>query len=124
MTTPSHRAIGGYGAGTGVARAPRDAERAALTRVTRALKAAAEGPMRTLASAVHDDRRLWTALATDAADPGNGLPPALRARIVWLASFVHLEGGAVLRGERSPEGLIAVNETVLPGLHPAMPAAA
>ncbi|PRY93219.1 flagellar protein FlaF [Hasllibacter halocynthiae] len=125
MTQERDRAIGGYGAGTGIARAPRDAERAAFARVTRALTAAAEGPVPALAAAVHDNRRLWTALATDAAGAANGLPADLRSRIVWLAAFVQREGAAVLRRERGPEGLITVNRAVLEGLSPAAaPAAA
>jgi flagellar protein FlaF len=72
--------------------------------------------MPALAAAVHDNRRLWTILAADVADPANPLPAALRARLVYLAEFTRVHSGKVLREGASPDPLIEINIAVMRGL--------
>ena len=76
-----------------------------------------------LVDAVHRNRRLWTTLATEVADPGNALPSELRARLFYLAEFAEHHGRAVLRGA-DPAPLVEVNRAVMAGLRPAVEDAA
>lgn len=69
-----------------------------------------------LVAALHENRALWTLLATDVADPANGLPDDLRAQIFYLAEFTGQHTSKVLRGEASPEALIEINTAVMRGL--------
>jgi len=91
-----------------------------LARVTHGLKAAAEdrqaGATLPLATALHDNRRLWTILATDAADRDNPLPAELRARIVYLAEFTQQHSSKVLRAGADVTPLIDINIAVMRGL--------
>lgn len=100
-------------------RTHRSVEYDAIARITHALKTASQDEssrFRDLASAIHDNRRLWTILATDAADAGNQLPDTLRARIVSLGEFTRLYSSKVLTEKASPAPLIEVNTAILKGL--------
>lgn len=117
-----HEARRAYGGPASPVRTPRQAEHQVLSAVTARLAAAvAAGLLPTLAAALHDNRRLWTRLAADVADDGNGLPEELRARIFWLAEFTHAHTGRVLSGQAGAEVLVEINAAVLRGLG-AMPA--
>ena len=107
-----------YGAQAGTIRTPRASEYDTIARVTRGLKAAAEKDvsMASLASAIHDNRRLWTLLAADVAEPSNPLPRDLRARIFYLAEYTRVHSGEVLRNGASVTPLIDVNTAVMRGL--------
>lgn len=69
-----------------------------------------------LASALHDNRRLWILLATDVADADNALPQSLRSQIFYLAEFSLQHTGKVLDGNASAEVLVDINTTVMRGL--------
>lgn len=69
-----------------------------------------------LAAALHDNRRLWTILATDVADPQNPLPQDLRARIVHLAQFTHRHSTQILNGDAAVQPLIDINTAIMRGL--------
>ncbi len=105
-------------------RSPRGIEYEAIARITARLRAATEvvrgkddtGGFARLATALHDNRRLWTALAADVADPGNGLPQELRARIFWLAEFTGRHSGRVIAEGADPAPLIEINTAILRGL--------
>ena len=103
-------------------RTPRGAEYEAFARVTSRLKAAASEAatrsprFRELAAAIHDNRRLWTILAADAAGPDNLLPKELRARILYLAEFTRQHSGRVLREGAPARPLIEINTAVMRGL--------
>jgi flagellar protein FlaF len=107
-----------YGAQAGAVQTPRATEYRAFARITHRLRSAvATGrDMPALAAAVHDNRRLWTILAADVADPANPLPAALRARLVYLAEFTRVHSGKVLREGASPDPLIEINIAVMRGL--------
>lgn len=100
-------------------RTPRGTEYEAFARITGRLKssaAAGDARFKDLASALHDNRRLWTILAVDAADEGNSLPRDLRARIVYLSEFTRIHSGKVLAGTAPADPLIEINTAIMRGL--------
>jgi flagellar biosynthesis activator protein FlaF len=62
------------------------------------------------------NRRLWSALATDCADPGNRLPQVVRARIISLSLWVGRHTSAVMRREEEIEPLIDINRMMMQAL--------
>lgn len=99
-------------------RTPRSAEYEAFARITSRLKAADAAPdrFRDMASAIQDNRRLWSILAADAAGEENSLPKELRARILYLAEFTRQHSGKVLRARAKAAPLIEINTAVMRGL--------
>ena len=100
-------------------RTPRGTEYELFARITHRMKANAEAGPRAfpkLVEALSDNQKLWTTLAVDVADDKNGLPPELRARIFYLAEFVHQQTSKVLakKGRLSP--LLEINAAILRGL--------
>ncbi len=98
---------------------PRDAEYKAFAEATRKLIAvAAEGreDLKQLIDAVHLNRSLWSALATDCADEHNQLPSETRALIISLARWVSFYSSDVMRKKESVEPLIDVNRIIMDGL--------
>ncbi|PWE32370.1 flagellar biosynthesis regulatory protein FlaF [Maritimibacter sp. 55A14] len=109
----------GYGAATAPIRTPRGTEYEAFARITHRLRAAAETGgtgLSQLAEALHENRRLWTILAADVAEPGNSLPPQLRAQIFYLAEFTIKHSGEILRGKADAAPLIEINTAIMRGL--------
>ncbi|MBN2906219.1 MAG: flagellar biosynthesis regulator FlaF [Rhodobacteraceae bacterium] len=107
-------------------RTPRATEYALFARVTARLKEAQSAGRQgfpALASALHDNRALWTTLAADVAEPGNALPDALRARLFYLAEFTTHHSRQVLAGRADPGPLIEINTAVMRGLEKAEPVA-
>jgi flagellar protein FlaF len=103
---------------------PRSTEYDAFARVTQALRSAtAQGQagFPALAGAIHHNRSLWTMLAADVADSGNGLTPDLRARIIYLAEFTSQHSSKVLGSGASAEPLIEINTAVMAGLRDQAP---
>ena len=64
------------------------------------------------------NRRLWSVLATDCAQPNNALPDALRANVISLGLWVNRHTSAVMSGEETFEPLIEVNRAIMQGLNP------
>ena len=95
-------------------RSHRATEYEAFVRVTRALKAA-RTPSE-IAGALHENRQLWQILAEDVAEPANGLPDALRAGIMNLATFTNRHTSDVLRGVGAHTVLVEINAAVMRGL--------
>lgn len=94
----------------------RDTEYEAFARVTRHLSLAGGGNFAALARALHDNRRLWTALAADVASRNNALPAKLRAQIFYLSEFIRLHSGKVMDGSASLDVLIDINKSIMRGL--------
>ena len=69
-----------------------------------------------LVRAVTDNTQLWSTRASDVALPGNGLPPALRARLFYLYEFTAKHSRAVLDDKASVEVLADINMAVMRGL--------
>ena len=100
-------------------RTPRGTEYEVFARITHRLKAAAaldKTQFPSLVRALHENRELWTMLAADVAGPGNGLPPQLRAQIIYLYEFTMQHTSKVIGGTATPEVLIDINTAVMRGL--------
>ncbi|MBC7133490.1 MAG: flagellar biosynthesis regulator FlaF [Roseovarius sp.] len=113
------RAEAAFRAQVQAVRTPRAQEYDALARVTRALQMAEqtrESDFARLASAIHDNQRLWTIFAVDVADPKNELPVPLRARILALADFTRRHSGQVLREKAAVDPLVEINTALMRGL--------
>ena len=103
------------------AESPRQAEYRLFAQVTLALMEAAKADPSDVAARVDAldwNRRMWTALAEDCANPGNGLPAPLRASIISLSIWVGRHTIAVIRRREEIEPLIDVNRTIMQGLAP------
>lgn len=108
---PAHAS---YTASAAPVRTPRATEYDLLARTTGALLRARG--FAALAKALHDNRRLWTALSADVVEPTNGLPAELRARLFYLAEFTAHHTRRVLSGEGDVAVLIDINTAVMRGL--------
>ncbi len=114
-----HMAKTAYTTNSAPIRTPRGTEYEAFARVTHRIKSAAEKggtAFPELVAALHANRQLWTMLAADVAEDGNGLPESLRARVFYLAEFTVLHSSKVLRGEAETEVLIEINTAIMRGL--------
>ena len=101
------------------AEGPKQTEFRLFSLVTRALMDAAQkdatdvsGRMR----ALHWNRRLWTTLATDCANPENRLPMDLRASIISLSIWVDKHTSQVMQKHESIQPLIDINRIIMQGL--------
>lgn len=100
-------------------RTHRGTEYEAVARITKRLRAAAEkgdSGFPALAAALHDNKKLWSIFATDVADPGNGLPAELKARIFYLAEFTFKHTSEILGRRANAAPLIDINTAILRGL--------
>jgi flagellar protein FlaF len=101
------------------AETPRDAEYRLFADVTRALMELQSKPrddFRGWMDALHWNRRLWSTLADDCAQPSNALPEATRGQIISLSLFVNRHTSAVMRGKGDLETLIDINRMMMQGL--------
>ncbi|MFD2172993.1 flagellar biosynthesis regulator FlaF [Rhodobacter lacus] len=90
-----------------------------FARVTHRLKMAsgmAKTNFPALVGALYDNRKLWTTLAVDVAQPGNELPDTLRARIFYLNEFTQQHSAKVLKGTATADVLIDINTAIMRGL--------
>jgi len=119
MSVAAH-AITTYGLNTRTLKTPRDIEYEVIARITGRLQAQLPHEKgRTsadLIAALNDNRRLWTAFATDLADSGNGFPPDLRGRLFYLAEFTLRHTVLVLSGAAVADPLVDINTSVMRGL--------
>ena len=107
-----------YAASTAPVRSDRGTEYAAFQHVTARLNKAMrkDAPMTERASALHDNRKLWTILASDLADGGNALPQGLRAQLFYLAEFSLLQSRKALENADALQALVDINTSVMRGL--------
>lgn len=101
------------------ARTPRGIEYDLFARVTHRLKAAqsdGQSDFAALAAALHENRRLWSTLAADVAEPRNALPAPLRAQLFYLFEFTDQHSSKVLSGDATVAVLIDINTAVMRGL--------
>lgn len=106
---------------TAAARAenPREAEYRLFAQVTRALLDADKAEVtdiQTRMDALDWNRRLWSTLATDCADPGNTLPKPVRAQIISISLWVSRHTSLVMKREEEIEPLVDINRMVMQGL--------
>ncbi|MCG7520619.1 flagellar biosynthesis regulator FlaF [Ruegeria sp. Ofav3-42] len=117
--TPQALAQRAYAQTAAPARTPRDTEFEAISKITRKLKAAAarqKTDFGAFVQALHENRRLWTVLASGVTDSDNALPNDLRARIFYLAEFTEQHSSQILGQKASVEPLLEINMAVLRGL--------
>ena len=99
---------------------PRDIEYDLMAGITGRLRSAlphAKGRLSpSLASALHDNSRMWAAFATDLAHPDNGFAADLRARLFSLAEFSLQHTARVLAGDATSDVLVDINMAVMRGL--------
>lgn len=98
---------------------PRDAEYRLFGQVTRALMEASKvdkADLKTRMDALDWNRRLWSALATDCADPSNQMPQAARAQIISLSIWVAKYTSSVMREGEDIDALVDVNRIIMQGL--------
>lgn len=98
---------------------PREMEYRLFGQVTRALMHASTvdpADIATRIDALDWNRRLWSVLATDCADPSNAMDKALRARIISISLFVSKHSSVVMRGDDDFEALIDINRMIMQGL--------
>jgi flagellar biosynthesis activator protein FlaF len=101
------------------ARSPRDIEYELMARITRRLTAATTNTVTgfgALVSALHDNEEMWRTFAMDVAEPGNGLPAPLRAKLYYLYEFTAQHSPKVRDGSASVEVLVDINTAVMRGL--------
>lgn len=100
-------------------RTPRGTEYEAFARVTHRLRDAAKTKKSSYAAyvkALHENRRLWTILASNVAQDDNALPAELRAQIFYLAQFTARHTSAILSKKEDETALIDINMAVMRGL--------
>ncbi len=117
--TPQAYAQTAYAQTAAPTRTPRDTEYEAISKITHRLKTAATRRSQDFGGfvrALHDNRRLWSVLASGVSDSDNGLPNELRARIFYLAEFTEQHSSQVLGNKASIEPLLEINMAVLRGL--------
>lgn len=100
-------------------RTPRMAEYEVIARITQRLVAADQrrSQDRTgFLEAVFHNEKLWSTLAADVAEPGNGLPDTLRARLFYLYRFIAEQSRKIRQDKAQAAVLIEINKAVLRGL--------
>lgn len=99
-------------------RTERGTEYAAFQKVTARLNQARRDgtSMAERADVLHENRKLWTILASDLADGANGLPQSLRAQLFYLAEFSLLQSRKALRDADALAALVEINTSVMRGL--------
>ncbi len=71
-----------------------------------------------LASALHENQRLWNILAVDVASDANALPQKLRAQIFYLGEFTRFHSARVISEKLNPKILVEINTAIMRGLRP------
>ncbi len=119
MSVAAH-ALSTYGFHARALKTPRDIEYDVLARITGRLQSElphARGRISPgLAAAMDDNRRLWSAFAGDLANPGNGFPQELRARLFSLSEFTLKHTAQILAGSATADILAEINTAVMRGL--------
>ena len=119
MTVATNIAPAAYGQREAPVRTNRSHEYDLLARCTQQLAMAwtrRKENFPSLAVALTENLQLWSALAADVAEAGNGLPAPLRAQLFYLYEFTAGHTRAVLDQRGSVEVLVDINTAVMRGL--------
>jgi Flagellar biosynthesis regulator FlaF len=112
-----------YGDHARALKTPRDIEYEVLARITGRIQSQLPhqpGKISlALTEALNENRRLWATFATDVANPENGFPADLRAKLFSLAEFTLKHTSQVLTGQARADVLAEINTAVMRGLRPA-----
>lgn len=112
----AHQAYAQINPGT---RSERSIEYDLFARITKKLAANSKESSKNsveFVSALHENRRLWTVLASAVAEDENMLPSNLRAQLFYLAEFTGQHTSKVLRKEASADILCEINLSIMQGL--------
>ena len=99
---------------------PREIEYRLFAQVTAALVEAektGKSDLHKLMDALDWNRRVWSALSLDCANPDNGFPAQLRASIISLSIFVSKHTSAIMREDEDIQDLIDINRLIMQGLN-------
>src|SRR3989304_8490791 len=113
--------IQAYQRASAQAESPREAEYRIFGLVTAGLiNAQKEGRsnLPSLAHAIDRNRRLWSILAQDCANPDNALASEMRAQVISLSMWVSRYSSSVIQDGEDIAPLIDVNRTMMQGLAP------
>ena len=119
MTVATNIARAAYGQREAPVRTNRSYEYDLLARCTQRLAMAwtrRSEDFPSLAVALTENLQLWSALAADVAEAGNGLPPPLRAQLFDLYEFTAGHTRSILDQKGSVEVLVDINTAVMRGL--------
>lgn len=108
-----------YARPEGPQKTPRALEYDLLARITQRLANAWSSRRESyanLVAALAENQQLWSTLASDVADPGNGLPAPLRAQLFYLYEFTTEHSRRVRDNNASVEVLLDINMSVMRGL--------
>lgn len=114
-----YQARAAYGRPDPALRSNRQIEYDLFARITRRLTEANQTRTKDFpgfARALHENQRLWTALAADVATPGNALPQQLRARLFYLYEFTASQTRKALADGTDITVLIDINTAIMRGL--------
>lgn len=109
----------GYAQHAVATRSDRRTEYEAIAQITKELRRtamSAKTDFPAYVAALHLNQRLWTAFVVDIADPDNGLPSELKARIGFLAEFTRAHTQKILNKNASVMPLLEINMAILRGL--------
>ena len=98
---------------------PREIEYRLFAQVTHALLSVKDtrlSDLKGFADTLDWNRRIWSALAMDCADPNNGMSEQLRAGIISLSMFVSKHTSLAIRGKEDVDTLIDINRMIMQGL--------
>jgi flagellar protein FlaF len=112
--------VDGYSEPSSFARSDRETEYHVIFRITRNLRKSTTSQSSLLGKdaikAIHDNRKLWTHLASSVSSERNRLPTELKAQIFFLAEFVLSHSRQVLRNQAPVDPLVDINLSILRGL--------
>ncbi|WP_411839726.1 flagellar biosynthesis regulator FlaF [Paracoccus sp. ME4] len=69
-----------------------------------------------LRDALADNLKFWMVIRLDLISPSNQLPPALRADLISISSFVERHTAAILGGRGDLKPLVDMNDSIIGGL--------
>jgi flagellar protein FlaF len=119
LTAATSNARAAYGQREAPVRTNRSHEYELLARCTKQLVLAwgqRKEDFPKLAVALTENLQLWSVLAADVAEAGNGLPAQLRAQLFYLYEFTANHTRSVLDNRGSVEVLVDINTAVMRGL--------
>lgn len=107
-----------YQAARSRAETPRSAEFRLMSEITGEMMDAETAGLKgaLLMPALHRNREMWSAFATDCGATGNGLPKELRAQIISLGLWVERFTSDVVAGREPIGELIGINRAIMEGL--------
>ncbi|WP_264211898.1 flagellar biosynthesis regulator FlaF [Leisingera thetidis] len=113
------KAKSAYSAAKAPTRTAKNFEYEVVARVTRRLITAAKNgrdDFNELASALNDNRKLWSIFTADLASKGNSLPDDLKRNLFELAEFTRQHTSKVLQRKANVRPLVEINTAIMRGL--------